>query len=92
MAASGHGWFGSGGGGGGGAGDPLEVGAGALLLAELDELGGEFGGLDGGWESRTPPLAPCTGGDPSPKKPPAAQPTITRAATAPPIATMRRRQ
>ncbi|MFD1049544.1 hypothetical protein ACFQ1S_30445, partial [Kibdelosporangium lantanae] len=56
----------------------------------VGEEGG--GGLDGGCESRTFPLAPWTGGELSPKKPPAAQPTITSAITTPLMATMRRRQ
>src|SRR4051812_48859076 len=90
VDASGHGWFGSGGGGGGGG---LVVGFGLLGAEDEDEGPALFdaggGGLEGGCESRTLPLAPCTGGEFWPKKPPAAQPTITSAITTPPTATMR---
>ena len=70
----------------------LVVGGGEDDEDDPEPLGWEGGGLDGGCESRTLPLVPATGGDPWPKKPPAAQPMITSAITTPLMATMRRRQ
>lgn len=70
-------------------GDGLDGEDEVVLFGEPEDGGG---GLEGGCESLTFPLAPWTDDEFPPKKPPAAQPTITSAITTPLTATMRRRQ
>lgn len=71
----------------------LTVGAGAELVDDpaVDPGGGGGGGLDGGCEFHALAFVSSTS-VPSPKNPPAAQPSTISATTTPPIATMRRRQ